>query len=169
MTSRSLRARVLALPGDHLGRLEAWDILAGAPQRRGQVYHPAVHPRQLLERFRQALAKLEPPERVVDSGGNLSWRMRPVCPPTVGSFAAELGVRRATLLDWAGRCPVFRFAYEQARCIQEVLVVAGGSCRALDSRFSAFLAVNVMGWSHRVRRTERPPVRLLFDGVDAGA
>lgn len=77
--------------------------------------------------------------------------------PTLQRFASRLGVRAATVSDWATavdkdgspRHPEFAEAYARARELQEALFVEGTVVGAYSDRFGPFLAKNLFGWKDK--------------------
>lgn len=66
--------------------------------------------------------------------------------PTMARFAANIGVHRATLLEWCDSHPDFFDAYKEAQSLQEAWLVEGAMVGAYVSNFSIFTAKNVLGW-----------------------
>lgn len=158
----SLRHRLRSLRCSTLERMESFDLLYGEPAPTNRLYCPQVHPAALLRYFRRPVFDLPEIERMENRHGEVRWVRRQAAPPTFKGAALQLGVPERTLRAWASTYPEFKYAVELCRAVQEHFVVAMGATSALDSRFASFAAVNLLGWTHRVRRTDRPAVQLLF-------
>lgn len=112
---------------------------------------------QLIEFFNQ------PPTREVtvrDKQGNETTQVLPGFFPTMARFAANIGVCRDTLHDWAHakdlegkpRHPRFSDAYKRAKALQEANLVEGTITGAYNSTFAIFTAKNVLGWRDKVEQ-----------------
>ncbi len=81
--------------------------------------------------------------------------------PTLTRFAANEGLTRETLHDWATkknkdgslRYPDFSYAYARAKDLQEALMTEGGLMGAYEGRFATFAAKNILGWVDKVEQT----------------
>lgn len=81
--------------------------------------------------------------------------------PTLTRFAAQIGVTRQTLHDWATeklpdgapRRPEFAYAYARAKDAQESLIVEGGMAGMYEPRFATLAAKNLAGWKDQVETT----------------
>jgi hypothetical protein len=62
--------------------------------------------------------------------------------PTLGGFAAKIGVDRATLKDWADRFEDFSRTYEKCTEIAEHILVTNGLQGLYQSNFAVFVATN---------------------------
>ena len=105
----------------------------------------------------------QPPTRDVtvrDKQGNESTQVLPGFFPTMARFAANIGVCRDTLHDWAHakdvngdpRHPRFSDAYKRAKAFQEANLVEGTIAGAYNSTFAIFTAKNVLGWRDKVEQ-----------------
>lgn len=112
---------------------------------------------QLIEYFNS------PPTREVtvrDKQGNESVEILPGVFPTLARFAANIGVCRDTLHDWATaknpdgtqRQPKFSDAYKRAKALQEANLVEGTMAGAYNSTFAIFTAKNVLGWRDKIEQ-----------------
>jgi len=112
---------------------------------------------QLIEYFNT------PPTREVtvkDKHGNETTQVLPGVFPTLARFAANIGVCRDTLHDWATaknpngtqRHPKFSDAYKRAKALQEANLVEGTMAGAYNSTFAIFTAKNVLGWRDKVEQ-----------------
>jgi len=104
-----------------------------------------------------------PPTREVivrDKSGNETTQVLPGFFPTMARFAANIGVCRDTLHDWAHaknekgdpRHPKFSDAYKRAKALQEANLVEGTITGAYNSTFAIFTAKNVLGWRDKVEQ-----------------
>jgi hypothetical protein len=104
-----------------------------------------------------------PPTREVvvkDKQGNETTQVLPGVFPTLAMFAANIGVCRDTLHDWATaknpngtqRNPRFSDAYKRAKALQEANLVEGTMAGAYNSTFAIFTAKNVLGWRDKVEQ-----------------
>lgn len=112
---------------------------------------------QLIEYFNA------PPTREVvvrDKHGNETTQVMPGVFPTLARFAANIGVCRDTLHDWATaknpngthRQPKFSDAYKRAKALQEANLVEGTMAGAYNSTFAIFTAKNVLGWRDKIEQ-----------------
>ena len=80
--------------------------------------------------------------------------------PTLARFAANIGVTRETLHDWATakkedgelRYPDFSYSYKRAKEYQEAILVEGAMAGAFQANFSIFTAKNVLGWRDKTEQ-----------------
>lgn len=132
-----------------------------APERPNAVGRPPKYTDdfadQLIEYFNA------PPTREVvvkDKQGNETTQVLPGVFPTLARFAANIGVCRDTLHDWATaknpdgtqRHPKFSDAYKRAKALQEANLVEGTMAGAYNSTFAIFTAKNVLGWRDKVEQ-----------------
>jgi hypothetical protein len=97
---------------------------------------------------------------VKDKNGNETTQVLPGVFPTLARFAANIGVCRDTLHDWAHakdvsgnlRHPRFSDAYKRAKALQEANLVEGTMAGAYNSTFAIFTAKNVLGWRDKVEQ-----------------
>ena len=112
---------------------------------------------QLVEYFNS------PPTREVtvkDKNGNETTQVLPGVFPTLARFAANIGVCRDTLHDWATaknpdgtqKNPAFSDAYKRAKALQEANLVEGTMAGAYNSTFAIFTAKNVLGWRDKIEQ-----------------
>jgi len=66
--------------------------------------------------------------------------------PTLARFAANIGVCRDTLQEWAKVHAKFSAAYKKAKDLQEANLIEGTLAGAYQPSFAIFTAKNVLGW-----------------------
>ena len=74
--------------------------------------------------------------------------------PTLGRFAASIGVSSDTLRKWARAKnpdgapvrPEFFWSYARARDLQEALLIEGGMSGVYNYKFAILAAKNILGW-----------------------
>lgn len=103
-----------------------------------------------------AFFNVEPYDRlpVYDKNGNETYQLVPNKFPTLARFAANIGVTRETLHDWATKrnddgellYPDFSYAYNSAKEFQEACLVEGAMSGVFHGSFAIFTAKNVLGW-----------------------
>ena len=85
--------------------------------------------------------------------------------PTLARFAANLGITRETLHEWATSVdengdlirPQFSYAYKKAKDLQEANLVEGAMSGVHHPAFSIFTAKNVMGWKDKTENVVSGP------------
>lgn len=105
------------------------------PGGRPTVYKPE-YAQQLMQMCAEALADESKPF------------------PTLARFAAQIGVVRQTLLDWATQVnddgelkyPEFSNAYKLVKEYQEAVLTENGLKGTYQGSFAIFTAKNVLGW-----------------------
>ena len=113
---------------------------------------------QLIEYFDKV-----PFERVPlkdKNGDEKGFELVPTMFPTLARFAANIGVTRETLHDWATsknaegelKHPEFSYAYKRAKEFQEAILVEGTMAGAFQANFSIFTAKNVLGWRDKTEQ-----------------
>ena len=120
-----------------------------------KVGRPSVYDPKFVDEI-IAFFDVEPFERVAvyDKQGNESFQNIPNKFPTLARFAANIGVTRETLHDWATKknedgelvFPEFSYAYKAAKEFQEACLVEGTMAGAFHATFSIFAAKNILGW-----------------------
>jgi hypothetical protein len=78
--------------------------------------------------------------------------------PTFERFAANIGVTRQTLHNWATDThsdgtpvhPDFFYSYTRAKDLMAALLIEGGIAGTYDSRFASFAAKNLIGWRDQI-------------------
>jgi hypothetical protein len=97
--------------------------------------------------------------------------------PTLERFAAEIGVHRQRLHEWATekgpdgvlRHPDFADAYAIARTIQAATLIEGGMAGVFNSPFAQLTARNLIGWrqdpEHEEEVTEDYPDRATLEAI----
>jgi hypothetical protein len=124
----------------------------GRPTKYREEFVP-----MLLEYFSQPPIKTV---TTVDKDGNTVEKTVPALFPTLARFAANIGVTRETLHDWAtlkdvsGHLlyPAFSYAYKKAKDLQEANLVEGTLAGGYNSTFAIFTAKNVLGWRDKVEQ-----------------
>ena len=134
---------------------------------QGQVAakNPGGRPPKYTDDFADQLIEYfnTPPTREVvvkDKNGNETTQVLPGVFPTLARFAANIGVCRDTLHDWATaknpdgthRQPKFSDAYKRAKALQEANLVEGTMAGAYNSTFAIFTAKNVLGWRDKIEQ-----------------
>ena len=156
-------------------RAQVLELLDLEPDRRGgqlqsdgtreRKYH-AGRPAQLISYFLDGRARLEEPREVTLVSGRVEFPARPVAPPTLEGFAAEIGISRRTLGRWASKHREFGEALERAKTIEAACVLELAYTRAIDPRFASF----VLRCNHDYLETRRVEVEhgLHFLAVPGG-
>lgn len=131
-------------------------------------YDPNFHPKDIVRYFREPWNQLREPERF-ESDHRLEYVTKPVHMPTISGYAAEIGVSRHTIRDWANANEEFDQAIEVCKAIQEDINVRLSLLKAYDSRFAIMLAKNEHDWQDKVETTHKGDIVLQFDEQDKKA
>jgi hypothetical protein len=166
--------RLEALGRSAESRIDAEDILFGAPNplARGK-FDPEYHPDAMLAYFRAAAQEMESEggtiERVRTKQGDVRYVRRPVSPPTLSGFAAQVGVSSQTLQKWADEFPEFREAWDICRDIQMQVFTEMGAHSAYNASITALMFKNLLGWHEKAETTHKGGVVIHIDADDANA
>ena len=87
----------------------------------------------------------------------------------MASYAAEIGVGRATIWTWGERYEEFGDALEHCKAMQEAILLELGATGSLNNGFVALMMKNLHGWQDKVEATHRGGVTLVFDKQDEEA
>jgi len=127
------------------------------PLGRPTKYDPAFC-RQLIDFFDVEAYR----EDVVNEGSTRERiQIVPVKFPTLQRFAAEIGVTKQTMWNWATaqdedgtrKHPEFFDAYTRAKDLQEAVLVEGAMVGAYNPQFAGFAAVNICNWRSKQQIT----------------
>lgn len=150
-------------------RVEARRLIHGQHGKSYSVYDPDVHPADLVAFFRERLDQVEDAREVWNRHGDLKYVGRPVRPPLLAAWAAKVGVRRSTVWDWEQKHEEFAAAIDEAKAIQEQVVVELGTIGALDGKFAGFVLKNLLGWTERTEQRTEGSFVLKVDEQDKEA
>lgn len=147
---------------------EAYRILHGAPIRGEKpFYDPEVHPAGLIAYFRKALDGLMEARLVTTDKGQESYLKRPVDPPTLSGYAAEIHVGRRTIYAWMQQHEEFDDAVDQAKAVQEQVYVEMGLQGGYNPNVVNFVLKNLQGWTDKAETTHKGAVVLKIDEQDS--
>lgn len=144
-------------------------LLHDDPHPPNKVYDPDFHPEAIVEYFRARFDQIEDAVKVTTDKGQVSFVAKPVRPPTMAGFAAEIGVRRETLWAWSKQYEQFDEALGLCKAMQEALLVELGTLGALNPAVTNFTLKNLQEWTDKVEETHKGNVALQFDAQDADA
>ncbi len=148
-------------------RREAQRILFARRVGRPSKYRPDFHPDHIVAYFRPAFDAVEEPERVESRRGGVRYVQRPVTFPTLGAYAAKVGVRRETLWAWARRHEAFAEAVGICKAIQEHVLINMSLLGTYVPSFALFLLRNLRRWKDQGKQGPEGGVVLIFDTEDA--
>jgi len=104
----------------------------------------------------QLLAYFNKPASEVVQDGDKRERV-PCQFPTLAGFACQIGVHRATLLNWSGQHEEFFDALKMAKEHQERILVQNGLDGSYDRTFAIFTAKNLIDWRDKVEQEVSGP------------
>ncbi len=148
----------------------SWQIIHGR-DRTGPpaIYDHEIHPAGIIAYFKKRYDQLKDADVKTDARGRVTYVKKPVRPPTTAGYAAEIGVSRVALWNWAKRYPEFEDAVEIARSMQEQILVEMGLQNGYNANMTIFVLKNLQHWTDKVENTHKGGVTLLVDEQDTKA
>lgn len=96
---------------------------------------------------------------------------KPLGPPTLYGFAAQIGVCRESITDWSNKHPKFDKAVRKCKAIQGEFIVLNSMEGISPTAFSIFMMKNNFNWTDRIEQKVDATVTTLenligssFDG-----
>ena len=150
------------------------DEVLVAPKAKNPGGRPTVYQDSFCDELIEYFSQESHKEVIVkDAKGNERTEIVPGKFPTLARFAANIGVHRDTLHDWANaknpdgsrRNPKFSDTYKRAKDLQEANLVEGTMAGAYNSTFAIFTAKNVLGWRDKTEQEITGKDGAAFTGI----
>ena len=149
--------------------VRSWMRLLNRPVARNLPWYGSQTPENSPRAPRRNLASAHSIERVETKQDDVKFVQKPIAPPTLGGWAARVGIARQTVWTWTENHAEFSEAANFARTIQEDILIRMGALGAYNAKFAEFMLKNLHEWTDRSEVKNTSDVHLHFDAEDEGS